>query len=94
MLIVKGIRTVPKTYALDEHFEGFVQAQLATGRYTDADEVLRDALRLMEERERKLGALDSAIEQGLADIAAGRVRDIDEVCEDLIAEIAALPGRP
>jgi antitoxin ParD1/3/4 len=84
---------VPNTYALGEHFETFVQTQLSTGRYTDADEVLRDALRLLEERERKLGAIDAAIEQGLADIAADHVQDLDEVCDELIATIAALPDR-
>jgi antitoxin ParD1/3/4 len=83
---------MPTVYALDGHFEAFVQAQLASGRYTDANDVLRDALRLMEDRERKLGALDASIEQGLADIAAGHLRDLDEACDELIAEIAALPG--
>jgi antitoxin ParD1/3/4 len=83
---------MPTTYALDGHFETFVQTQLASGRYADANEVLRDALRLMEDRERKLGALDASIEQGLADIAAGHVRDLDEVCDELVAELTALPG--
>jgi antitoxin ParD1/3/4 len=83
---------MPTVYALDGHFEAFVQAQLASGRYTDANDVLRDALGLMEDRERKLGALDASIEQGLGDIAAGHVRDLDEACDELIAEIAALPG--
>jgi antitoxin ParD1/3/4 len=91
--VVKGSWNVPDTYALGEHFETFVQTQLASGRYTDASAVLRDALRLMEERERKLGILDAAIERGIADIEAGRVHDLDDVCEDLIAEIAALPDR-
>jgi antitoxin ParD1/3/4 len=83
---------MPTTYALGGHFETFVQTQVASGRYTDANEVLRDALRLMEERERKLGALDASIKQGLADIAAGHVRDLDEVCDELVAELTALPG--
>jgi antitoxin ParD1/3/4 len=83
---------MPPTYALDGHFETFVQTQVASGRYTDANDVLRDALRLMEERERKLGALDASIEQGLADIAAGHVRDLDEVCDELITELTALPS--
>jgi antitoxin ParD1/3/4 len=56
--------------------------------------VLRDALRLMEERERRLSTLDRAIERGMADIKAGRVYNLDEVCDELDAEIAALPDRP
>src|SRR5579871_1820997 len=51
------------SYTLGQHFEAFVQAQLASGRYSDASEVVRDALRLMEERERCLAAVDIAIER-------------------------------
>ncbi len=85
---------MPTSYTLGKHFESFVQAQLTSGRYNNASEVLRDALRLMEDRERKLAALDTAIERGMADIAAGRVHDADEVFDALEAEIAALPDRP
>ena len=68
-----------------------MQAQLAGGRYKDASEVLRDALRLMEDQERRLAALDAAIGQGLADLEAGQVSDLDQVCDALIAEVTALP---
>ncbi|MBV8912816.1 MAG: type II toxin-antitoxin system ParD family antitoxin [Acetobacteraceae bacterium] len=83
---------MPSSYTLGKHYEAFVKAQLATGRYNNASEVVRDALRLMEERERKLAALDAAIERGIADSEAGRVRDLDEVCDEIEAKIAALPG--
>jgi antitoxin ParD1/3/4 len=76
---------MPSSYTLGQHFEAFIQAQLASGRYSDASEVLRDALRLMEERERRLAAFDAAIERGLADIEAGRVHDADAVIEELEA---------
>ena len=85
---------MPSSYTLGEHFESFVKAQLASGRYGNASEVLRDALRLMEERERKLAALDTAIGRGMADLAAGRVQDGDEVFDGLEAELEALPNRP
>ena len=81
-------------YVLGKHFEAFVDAQLATGRYADANEVLRDALRLMEERERKLAALDAALEPGLADADAGRVHDAEDVFDELEAELESLPDRP
>lgn len=55
---------MPSSYSLGTHFENFVQGQLKTGRYNNASEVLRDALRLMEDRERRLAALDAAIEAG------------------------------
>jgi len=82
---------MPSSYTLGKHFEAFVQAQLASGRYGNASEVLRDALRLMEERERRLAALDAALERGIADVEAGRVYDADEVFDELEAELEALP---
>ena len=64
---------MPSSYTIGAHFESFVQAQLSGGRYNNASEVIRDALRLMEDRERRLMALDASISRGLADIATGRV---------------------
>ncbi len=49
------------SYALGAHFEAFVKAQLAIGRYGNASEVLRASLRLLEEREKKFAELDEAI---------------------------------
>ena len=85
---------MPSSYTLGKHFESFVQSQLASGRYNNASEVLRDALRLMEERERRMVALDASIERGIADINSGRVHDLDEVCDALDEELAALPDQP
>ncbi len=85
---------MPSSYTLGKHFEAFVQAQLASGRYGNASEVLRDALRLMEERERKLAALDAAILRGVADVGAGRVHDAGRVFDELETELEALPARP
>jgi antitoxin ParD1/3/4 len=81
---------MPTSYTLGKHFEHFVQAQLASGRYNNASEVLRDALRLMEDRERKLAALDAAIERGVADINAGRVTDVEAVFDRLESKYARL----
>ena len=73
---------MPSSYTLGKHYEAFIQSQLASGRYNNASEVVRDALRLMEEKERRLAALDASIARGLADIEAGRTRDANDVfCE-------------
>ncbi len=85
---------MPSSYTLGKHFEAFVQAQLASGRHGNASEVLRDALRLMEERERRLAALDAAIARGVADVGAGRVHDAGQVFDELETELEALPARP
>ena len=84
---------MPSSYTLGKHFEAFVQRQLASGRYNNASEVLRDALRLMEERERGAAALDAAIARGVADIEAGRVHEAQQVFDALDSELAVLSGR-
>ena len=84
---------MPSSYTLGPHYEAFVQAQLASGRYNNRSEVVRDALRLMENRERRLAVLDAAIERGIADIEAGRVHAADDVFAELKADISALPDR-
>lgn len=57
------------SYTLGNHYETFVRELLATGRYASASEVLRDGLRLLEDREKqreaKIAALRAAIREGL-----------------------------
>jgi antitoxin ParD1/3/4 len=57
-------------------------------------EVIRDALRLMEARERQLADLDVALQSGLADIAAGRLHDADDVFDELDARYAHMGQAP
>jgi antitoxin ParD1/3/4 len=70
---------MPSSYALGPRFEHLVKELVASGRYNNASEVVRDGLRLIEEREKRLAALDAALMRGLADAEAGRVMSIEEV---------------
>ena len=81
---------MPSSYTLGQHFEKFVQAQLASGRYNNASEVLRDALRLMEERERRLAALDAALQRGLSDCEAGQISPAADTFDSLEARYVRL----
>jgi antitoxin ParD1/3/4 len=50
--------------ALDDHLVGFIERQIAAGRYGSASEVVRAALELLEEHEAKLEALRGALIEG------------------------------
>ena len=79
-----------RSISLEDRDEAFIEGQLASGRYNDPSEVVRDALRLMEERERRRAALDVELDKGLADIEAGRVKPLEEVAERLVAKYRAM----
>jgi antitoxin ParD1/3/4 len=68
---------------LGEKLEAYVGDLVKTGRYNSKSEVLREGVRLVQEREAKLAALDAALERGLADSRAGRVKPAEEVLERL-----------
>lgn len=38
---------MPTSVALSPHFEAFIKAQIATGRYNNVSEVIREGLRLL-----------------------------------------------
>jgi antitoxin ParD1/3/4 len=50
--------------SLGDHLSGFVDRQVAQGRYGSASEVVRADLRLLEEHEVKLEALRAALIEG------------------------------
>lgn len=58
---------------LGEALEKFVTKLVASGRYNSKSEVLREGVRLIQERETRLAALDASIARGLADADAGRI---------------------
>ncbi|OPY67311.1 MAG: Antitoxin ParD1 [Syntrophorhabdaceae bacterium PtaU1.Bin034] len=73
---------MPSSYAVGKHFEDFIRQQIESGRYGSASEVVRDALRLLEEREElremQIKVLRQQIQEGKEsgpDIPADRVFD-------------------
>jgi antitoxin ParD1/3/4 len=70
--------------------EDYVSGLVSEGRYNSKSEVLREGIRLVQERESRLAALDAALAVGLADIKAGRVTPADEVFDRLEAKYEAM----
>ena len=60
---------MPSSYHIGSHYEALVRDLVESGRYASASEVMRDGLRLLEEREEqraaKLAALRRAIQEGI-----------------------------
>jgi antitoxin ParD1/3/4 len=66
---------MPTSVALTPHFESLTQQLVASGRYNNVSEVVRDGLRLLESRvqedKAKLAALRDAAKLGFAAIERG-----------------------
>jgi antitoxin ParD1/3/4 len=70
-----------RNVVLTDHQATFVEELVTSGRYQNASEVLREGLRLVEQREAedayRLEALRAAVQTGIADIEAGRFKTFD-----------------
>lgn len=78
---------------LGSQLEGFVTKLVETGRYNSKSEVLREGIRLIQEREARLAVLDQALTKGIADAEAGRTKPAYVVFARLEAKYQAM-GRP
>ena len=75
---------------LGTNLEAVVEDLVKNGRYNSKSEVLREGVRLVQEREAALRRLDAALARGLADVEAGRTRPADEVFAELRARYQAM----
>ena len=70
-----------RNVVLTTHQAELVEKLVASGRYQNASEVLREGLRLVERREAeekaRLKALRNAARVGIADIESGRFRTLE-----------------
>ena len=68
-----------------EHFDQYIAEQLASGRYRTASELIRESLRMHEEREVRIAAMRAAIEEGIAS-GLNENFSFDELNKELDAE--------
>lgn len=73
---------------LGTRLELVLETLVASGRYNSKSEILREGVRLVEEREKRLQALDQMLDAGLADAQAGRMFGGDDVFAELRARYA------
>ena len=60
--------------SLGDHFEEFVDSKVSSGRFSNASEVIRAGLRLLEEEEARVMALKKAVSEGME---SGLARNFD-----------------
>lgn len=75
---------------LGKQLESYIQQLVNSGRYGSKSEVLREGVRLVQDRETKLAALDASIMRGLADADAGRTTPASEVFDELDTKYKAM----
>lgn len=75
---------------LGKTLETFVSSLVETGRYNSKSEVLREGVRLIQDRETRLAALDASIARGLADADAGRTAPVDAAFDRLEAKYRSM----
>lgn len=81
-----------RNVVLSQHQHQLVESLVASGRYQNASEVLREGLRLLEHQEAedaaKIAALREAADRGWADLASRRYEDLaDDDLDDFVGQL-------
>jgi antitoxin ParD1/3/4 len=73
--------------SLGEHWEAFIKNEISSGRYGSASEVVRDALRTLEDRKTKLTALRTHLGEGAQQAERGDFVDasLDSILDEFKA---------
>jgi antitoxin ParD1/3/4 len=86
---VSDLGGAPVNVSLTPELEAMIQERVHSGRYTSASEVVREALRLLidrdEVRQARLGEIRGKVAEGLRSLERGEGRDGDEVIDEILA---------
>jgi antitoxin ParD1/3/4 len=74
--------------SIGDRWEAFVEHIVRSGRYGSASEVVREGLRLVEEREAKLKALRAMLDASIAAGGEASDADIDNALEAKAAQLS------
>ena len=72
---------------LGKPLEEFVDNLVKSGRYGSKSEVLREGIRLVQEREAKMANFNAMIQEGLDSAEHGELYDVDDVFDELLGEL-------
>ncbi len=79
--------------SLTHELESLVEQKVKAGMYSSASEVVREGLRLLQQRdemrETKLNALRAEIQKGIDDLEAGRFKDGPEAMAEIKERLLA-----
>ena len=80
------------TIQLKPEQEKFIQEKIASGEYSNADDVISQAFQLLEAREQKIQELKDKIAVGTEQIANGQVTDGEIIFDRLQEKINQIAG--
>ena len=80
--------------SLGEHWEIFIKNEVASGRYGSASEVVRDALRALEEKKCRLEVLRNHLHEGAEQARNGKFisQSMDEILDEFKSERNDISG--
>jgi antitoxin ParD1/3/4 len=81
IVILGATKGAAMNVSLTPQLEQLVREKVESGRYNNASEVVREGLRLIEQRDQKLDWLRAEIKKGDDDFKAGRFIEIDDIDE-------------
>ena len=79
---------MPMHINMSKEMEAYIKGKVEGGFYGNATEVIRDAIRRMQEDDAHLAAFQAAVDEGEADVEAGRVYPYtDTTMDEIVAEV-------
>lgn len=78
---------------LGEQLEAFITEAVKNGRYGSRSEVLREGVRLVQEREAKWARFEAEIQKGIDSADRGELHDAEEVFDRLKRKYRAMAKR-